>query len=247
MFTYAEPNCAPLGTLGPSVTETVAAAPSVDMAEEADLTPAPFASITPDELETLRSLLCDKDIARIRANLGRRDVLWNCEDFAEKLGFSKKANAYRFANQRNLIKYSLPYKAVIGVGVIDGMLVINPIPEDAEDKVGAAHRVVKFMETWPLLQWMALAPAELGARVAAVLCRILFARNDRDNMLCMQLDEAKKQLEDAKREVGGEVVYLCKLRTPSANHNVYPVQDKAGDWFMKFLWIPMSGKFSSPR
>lgn len=195
MIISAEPNCVPLDTLAPDVTEL------------------PFAGITPEELETLRSLVADKDIARIRANLGRKDVLWNCDAFAEKLGFSKKGNAYRFANQRNLVKYSLPYKAVIGVGVIDGMPVINPIPEDAEvNKVGAASRVAKFMETWPLLQWMALAPADLGARVATVLCRIIFAGNDGDNMLRRQLDEAKKQLEDAKHEVSDEVFIQFMIR-----------------------------------
>ena len=161
--------------------------------------------------------MSDKDIARIGANLGRKDVLWNCDDFAEKLGFSKKAHAYRFAKQKNLIKYSLPLKDVIGIEEIDGMPVINPIPIDSEGH-SMSHPVVKFMETWPLLQWMTLAPTELGARVTNVLWRIFFARDD--GSIRKQLDEVKKQLEDAKHEVGDQVVCLCKFRTPSANHRV---------------------------
>jgi hypothetical protein len=78
-----------------------------EMEPEHQALPSLFAGLTEDDLETLHSLMTDKDIARIRANLGR-DVLWVCDDFAEKLGFATKASAYRFATQKKLIKYSLP-------------------------------------------------------------------------------------------------------------------------------------------
>ena len=211
MTTITEPNGLSKDGLSPGMPVTVIDAPSVDLAEGADLTPTPFAGITPEELETLHSLMSDKDIARIGANLGRKDVLWSCDDFAEKLGFSKKVHAYRVAKQKNLIKYSLPLKDVIGVEEIDGMPVINPIPIDTVYHP-MGHPVVKFMETWPLLQWMTLAPTELGARVTNVLWRIFFARDDGDNMLRRQLDEAKKQLEDAKQEVREGVCLLMQTR-----------------------------------
>ena len=56
MIISAEPNCVPLDTLAPDVTEL------------------PFAGITPEELETLRSLVADKDIARIRTILHERKL-----------------------------------------------------------------------------------------------------------------------------------------------------------------------------
>jgi dsDNA-binding SOS-regulon protein len=185
----------------------------------------PFAGITPEELETLHSLMTDQDIARVGANLGR-DVLWICDDFAEKLGFYKKAHALRFAKQKKLVKYSLPFKQVKGVEEIDGMAVMNPIPKDAAVH-SMGHTVVSFMETWPLLQWLTLAPTELAERVRNVLWRVFFARNN--DHLRQQLEDAKKDLEEAEKKVeqakkqaeeakksaackvGVCVVYVCKL------------------------------------
>jgi dsDNA-binding SOS-regulon protein len=178
----------------------------------------PFAGITAEELETLHSLMTDSDIARIGANLGR-EVLWVCDNFAEKLGFSKKSHAYRFATQKELVKYSLPYNEVIGVEEIDGMPVVNPVQRDVDIHVkGVANRLVKFMETRELFEWLTLAPTDLGSRVRRVLWRVFFARNN--DHIRQQLEEAKKkseyaekQAEKAKKEAEeAKKAVTCKVR-----------------------------------
>ena len=64
----------------------------------------PFAGLTQAELAAIKDILGDEDIAKCGENIGRK-VLWNCDDFVEKVGFYNKANTYRFATP-NPIKSS---------------------------------------------------------------------------------------------------------------------------------------------
>ena len=135
-----------------------------------------LSGLTESELTSIRKVLTDSNLAKCGKLIGR-NVLWNCEEFVEKVGFYNKSSAYRFAGSMNLISFNLAYQDAVGIDEIEGLPVINPLAEGGSVHP-MAHPKVRFMNTWNLLEWLTLARTQQASTLRKALWRVFFSRDN---------------------------------------------------------------------
>lgn len=146
-----------------------------------------------DDLLSIRQLLSDQDIARLGQYMGE-NCLWNCAAFVDKVGFTRPDNAIRNARNKGLIICDLPLRKAVGLTEIDGLPIINPVPQ--ETVVQPRERtMVRFMTTIGVLEWLSGAATEKAAAVRHALWWLYFSLNEEHvNSLRKQMTEQERVL-----------------------------------------------------
>ena len=162
---------------------------------------------TAKDIQIIRSLLSDEKICRFAKYIGQR-VLWNCEEFVDKVGYSSRTNAFKSATTRNLVRFNVPYKDAVGLYDIDGMPIINPLPANTP-LAGNLRMKVKFMGTWDIMHWISGANTQRANEVREALWWMFFAADHK--AWSKRLDEAEKRVSVFADHVLLPIMYVHKL------------------------------------
>ncbi|ELU01444.1 hypothetical protein CAPTEDRAFT_198058 [Capitella teleta] len=115
---------------------------------------------TEKDIRVIRGLLADKTLVRFGKYIGQ-DVLWNCDEFVDEIGFNTRGNAFKSAFSRGLIEdnHNIDFTAAVGLTELDGMPIVNPLPADTPLE-GNRQKKVKLMKTWNILHWISGAKTD---------------------------------------------------------------------------------------
>ena len=145
---------------------------------------------TAKDIQIIRSLLSDEKICRFGKYI-RQKVLWNCDEFVDKVGFYSRSNAFKSAIARNLVRFNVPYRDAVGLYKIDGMPIINPLPANTP-LTGNLRMKVKFMGTWDIIHWISGANTQRATEVREALWWMFFAADHK--AWSKRLDESEKMV-----------------------------------------------------
>ena len=188
--------------IGEATATGAAPARAVDMTAEDVLHGA-----TAKDIEIIRSLLSDEKICRFGKYIGQK-VLWNCDEFVDKVGFASKGNAFKSAIARDLVRFNVPYKDAVGLYDIDGMPIINPLPANTP-LAGNLRMKVKFMGTLDILHWISAANTQRATEVREALWWMFLAADHK--AWSKRLDEAEKMVSVFADHVLLSIMYVHKL------------------------------------
>ncbi|ELT99915.1 hypothetical protein CAPTEDRAFT_206517 [Capitella teleta] len=146
---------------------------------------------TEKDVRVIRGLLADKTLVRFGKYIGQ-DVLWNCDEFVDEIGFNTRGNAFKSAFSRGLIEdnHNIDFAAAVGLTELDGMPIVNPLPADTP-LVGHRQKKVKLMKTWNILHWISGAKTDRAEEVRTALWWMFFTTHRR--MWEMKLDSAEEK------------------------------------------------------
>jgi hypothetical protein len=158
---------------------------------------------TPEHAIIIKEFLDDEAIMRLDKYIDK-NVLWNCDAFVDKVGFSERKNAFRHARKNGLIKYDVPLSRAVGLRSINGISIVNPLPKDIVVPPRSRTQV-KYMGTWDILEWVSGAQTDRSKGVRNALWWLCFM-SDRERMKA-EISELEGSLENAKKKVSS--LNLC--------------------------------------
>ncbi|ELU14512.1 hypothetical protein CAPTEDRAFT_212313 [Capitella teleta] len=158
----------------------------VNPVQSGDVAPA-----TSGPIRKIRFMLTNKTLVRFGKYIGQ-DVLWNCDEFVDEIGFNTRGNAFKSAFSRGLIEdnHNIDFTAAVGLTELDEMPTVNPLPADTPLE-GNRQKKVKLMKTWNILHWISGTKTDRAEKVRTALWWMFFATDRR--MWKMKLDSAEEK------------------------------------------------------
>jgi hypothetical protein len=162
-----------------------------------------------DDLRALRSILTDEELNSVSDSMGMKGVVLNVEPFAQKVGFTRKENAFRAAKAKDLITSSMPLADARG-RTLDpgGNVILNPISEDLVVAPGSRARV-RFMTPAQLMEWLSGCNTPNCQEVRRGLAWF-YAMHEREREL-KEIDELTAELADAHKTIEEKDDALAEL------------------------------------
>ncbi|ELU07429.1 hypothetical protein CAPTEDRAFT_210223 [Capitella teleta] len=152
---------------------------------------------TEKDVRMIRGLLADKTFVRFGKYIGQ-DVLWNCDEFVDEIGFNTRGNAFKSAFSRGLIEdnHNIDFAAAVGTSfAMSGLLRPSGKGVMKRKRIGGIPtRALAAMKYGKMYEERALAEVAGALSEEVMQCRRSTSNGENDPMMLIICAEHKNQI-----------------------------------------------------